>query len=210
LPVPNDRLRFMYVALHNNQVIFGALQHREPTSWFFGLFGSPRRSQKSGRPRPTGGGSGELANTVALTHGMAREFLQAGHRRVETRLAARPRAALATRGFFPTQCVHSGPVFVAGPLAHGDRTAWLRREDSNLCIRNQFRKSLIRRFIEIGGIPSTLQTATCKSRCAGSNPPAAVSQSGLWESCPGRADFARGSGGLLPWAKVGSGTAARR
>jgi hypothetical protein len=32
----------------------------------------------------------------------------------------------------PSVC--SGPVFVAGPLAHGDRTAWLRREDSNLCI----------------------------------------------------------------------------
>jgi hypothetical protein len=48
-------------------------------------------------------------------------------------------------------------------LADGDRTGWLGRQDSNLCIRNQFRKSnrksLMPRFIEIGGIPSTIQTA---------------------------------------------------
>ena len=35
------------------------------------------------------------------------------------------------RGAFFRPSVCSGPVFVAGPLAHGDRTAWLGWEDSN-------------------------------------------------------------------------------
>jgi hypothetical protein len=87
---PNDRLGLMYVALHNNQVIFSALQHREPTSLVFRAFWiTPGAAEKSGRPRPIGGGPGELANTA----GMSREFLQAGHRRVETRLELRNVAA---------------------------------------------------------------------------------------------------------------------
>jgi len=41
-----------------------------------------------------------------------------------------PRAPLPRGAFFrPSVC--NGPVFVAGPLAHGDRTAWLGWEDSN-------------------------------------------------------------------------------
>src|SRR5438034_6839858 len=34
-------------------------------------------------------------------------------------------------GLFFRPSVCSGPVFVTGPLAHGDRTAWLGWEDSN-------------------------------------------------------------------------------